>query len=121
MTPAKSRHVFKIATRKAWDEACRRGAFAGSDDDLRDGFIHLSAAHQLAGTFAKHFKGQTDLVLIALDADALGTELKWERSRNGDLFPHLYAELPTTAARTVRELSSDDSGIPIVPEDDRQC
>ena len=90
MTPAKSRYVFKIATRERGMTACQLGAFAGSADDVRDGFIHLSAAHQLAGTLAKHFKGQTDLVLITLDADALGDALRWEPSRDGDLFPHLY-------------------------------
>jgi uncharacterized protein (DUF952 family) len=121
MTPATPHHVFKIATRGAWEEACRHGAFAGSDDDLRDGFIHLSAAHQVAGTLTKHFKGQTDLVPITFDADALGAKLKWEPARDGDLFPHLYAELPTAAAQTVRPLRSDESGVFVVPEDDRQC
>jgi uncharacterized protein (DUF952 family) len=120
MSPARSRHVFKVATREAWDVACRLGAFGGSDDDARDGFIHLSAAHQLAGTLAKHFKGQTDLVLITLDADALGAGLKWERSRDGDLFPHLYSALPTAAARQVRALKSDANGVPIVPGEDEQ-
>jgi uncharacterized protein (DUF952 family) len=119
MPPNKSHCVFKVATRKAWDDACRVGIFGGSDDDLRDGFIHLSAAHQLAATLAKHFRGQTDLVLITLDATALGPELKWERSRNGDLFPHLYAVLPTAAAHQVRALSLDDDGVPIIPEDAR--
>ncbi len=121
MTPPTSHCVFKVATRQAWDDACRLGSFSGSDDDLRDGFIHLSAPHQLAETLAKHFTGQTDLVLITLDATALGSELKWERSRGGDLFPHLYASLPTTAARQVRTLRLDDSGVPIIPEDERQC
>jgi uncharacterized protein (DUF952 family) len=120
MPMAEAHHVFKIATRTAWEEACRLGLFAGSDDDLRDGFIHLSTAHQLAGTLAKHFKGQTDLVLITLDADALGEKLKWERARDGDLFPHLYAELPTSAALKVRGLSCN-GGVPIVPEEGRQC
>jgi uncharacterized protein (DUF952 family) len=78
----------------------------------------LSAAHQLAGTLAKHYKGQTDLVLITFNADALGPKLKWEPARDGDLFPHLYADLPTSAAREVRPLSSDASGVPIIPEDD---
>jgi uncharacterized protein (DUF952 family) len=121
MSPAKYRHVFKVAAQEAWDAACRSGAFTGSGDDLRDGFIHLSAAHQLAGTLAKHFKGQTDLVLITLDADALGDKLTWEPSRDGDLFPHLYAALPAAAALQVRTLKLDDSGMPIIPEDLRQC
>jgi uncharacterized protein (DUF952 family) len=121
MPPSSPSQVFKVVAREAWEEACRRGTFDGSDDDLRDGFIHLSAVHQLAGTFAKHFKGQTDLVLITLDADALGATLQWERSRGGELFPHLYGPLPTAAARQVRTLRSDATGMPIVPEDLRQC
>ncbi len=119
MTSANPRQVYKVVTREAWEDACRLGAFGGSDDDLNDGFIHLSAAHQLAGTLAKHFKGQTDLVLITLDADALGDKLKWEPSRGGDLFPHLYGALPTAAARNVRTLKSDAGGVPILPEDDQ--
>jgi uncharacterized protein (DUF952 family) len=113
--------VFKVATRAAWDDACRKGRFNGSADDLRDGFIHLSALHQLSATLAKHFKGQTDLVLVTLDTGALGDALRWERARDGDPFPHLYAGLPVTAARAVRALDLDGSGVPIVPEDVRQC
>lgn len=109
--------VFKIATRSAWDEACEQGMFPGSQDDRRDGFIHLSTHHQLAGTLAKHFKDQIDLLLIAFDADALGDELRWERSRGGDLFPHIYAPLPTAAARAERSLRLDANGLPVVPED----
>jgi len=115
------RFVFKVAARSAWDKARRSGAFKGSDDDLRDGFVHLSAWHQLAGTLARHFKGQADLVLVQFDTDALGHDLKWERSRGGDLFPHLYAALPTALARATYALNLDADGVPIVPEDLRQC
>ena len=121
MSHPKAACVFKVATRAAWDDACRAGRFIGSADDLRDGFIHLSALHQLAATLAKHFKGQTDLVLVTLDTGALGDALRWEPSRDGDLFPHLYADLPMTAAREVRAIELDSSGMPIVPEDVRQC
>ena len=121
MSPGKSRYVYKVATQNAWDAACRIGAFAGSGDDVRDGFIHLSEPRQLAGTLAKHFRGQSDLVLITLEADALGDGLKWEPSRDGDLFPHLYAALPVAAAREVRALKLDDGGVPIVPEGLSQC
>jgi len=114
-------HVYKIATRPAWAEACRCGTYTGSDDDIRDGFIHLSASHQLAGTLGKHFRGKTDLVLITLDAAALGAALRWEPSRNGELFPHLYAALPMAAARAVHALSVDAAGMPIVPEDVTRC
>jgi uncharacterized protein (DUF952 family) len=121
MSHPKPPSVFKVATRAAWDDACREGHFHGSADDLRDGFIHLSAHRQLSATLAKHFKGQTDLVLVTLDTAALGDALRWERVRDGDLFPHLYADLPTTAAREVRGIELDGSGAPIVPEDVRQC
>jgi uncharacterized protein (DUF952 family) len=119
MSHPTARSVFKVATRAAWDGACREGHFNGSADDRS--FIHLSAPHQLATTLAKHFQGQTDLVAIALDAAALGDALRWEPSRDGDLFPHLYASLPVTAARAVRALELDDNGVPIVPGDVWQC
>jgi uncharacterized protein (DUF952 family) len=121
MSHPRAQSVFKVATRTAWDDACRAGLFKGSADDVRDGFIHLSTRHQLSATLAKHFKGQTDLVLVTLDTGALGDALRWEASRDGDLFPHLYAGLPITAAREVRALELDSSGVPIVPEDVRQC
>jgi uncharacterized protein (DUF952 family) len=121
MSRPKAQSVFKVAARAAWDDACREGRFNGSADDLRDGFIHLSALHQLSATLAKHFKGQTDLVLVALDTGVLGDALRWELARDGDLFPHLYAGLPTTAAREVRALEIDGNGVPIVPEDVWQC
>jgi uncharacterized protein (DUF952 family) len=114
---AKPQPVFKIATRAAWEAACKQGIFPGSQDDRRDGFIHLSTHQQLAGTLAKHFKDQVDLLLIAFDEEALGDDLRWERSRGGDLFPHLYAPLPTAAARAVRSLQLDKNGLPLVPED----
>lgn len=109
--------VYKICARAAWEEACRSGAFAGSADDERDGFIHLSARHQLAGTAAKHFRGQADLVLVAFEAERLGPKLAWEPSRGGDLFPHLYADLPTSAAFWVRPLALGPEGVPVLPED----
>jgi uncharacterized protein (DUF952 family) len=109
--------VYKICARAAWDDACRRGACAGSADDRRDGFIHLSAPHQLAGTAAKHFRGQADLVLVAFEATRLGPKLAWESSRDGDPFPHLYADLPTSAALWVKPLALGPDGMPILPED----
>lgn len=109
--------VFKIADRSDWQDACTAGAFAGSDADLRDGFIHLSARHQLAGTAEKHFSGQPDLVLIAFKSVALGEALRWEPSRGGDLFPHLYAPLPTGAALWTKPLQLGEDGVPILPMD----
>lgn len=117
MSSTTAQLVFKVATRAAWEEACRNGAFHGSADDVRDGYIHLSAAHQLAGTLARHYKGQSDLLLITFESAALGDALRWEPSRGGDLFPHLYTPLPTHAARAVHALSLDAYGTPILPED----
>jgi len=109
--------VFKICSRQDWDAAAARGTYAGSADDQRDGFIHFSARHQLAGTAAKHFRGKTGLVLVAVPADALGSSLRWEPSRGGDLFPHLYGELATAAAIAVVPLPLDAEGIPAVPKE----
>jgi uncharacterized protein (DUF952 family) len=91
--------------------------FSGSDADRRDGFIHFSARHQLLETARKHFAGQSGLVLIAFDAQALGPGLRWELSRGGDLFPHLYAPLPTAAALWTRPLSLGEDGTPELPAD----
>jgi uncharacterized protein (DUF952 family) len=113
--------VFKIVPRCAWEDACRNGTFAGSADDTRDGFIHLSTASQAAGTLAKHFRGQHDLLLVRFEARALGDNLKWEVSRGGEEFPHLYAALPTALATAVHELRAGDDGIPLLPEDFSEC
>lgn len=100
--------VYKVCASADWSEAKRKGHYDGSPDDRRDGFIHLSTLDQLAGTLAKHFsgldgKGLPGLVLIVLDADALGPSLKWEPARDGALFPHLYAPLETD--RAMREVA----------------
>lgn len=89
--------IYKIVDRYSWRQATAAGRYEGSADDHRDGFIHFSARHQLEGTAAKHFAGQTDLLLVAIDPAALGDELKWEPSRGGDLFPHLYGPLTIDA------------------------
>ena len=83
---------------------------------MRDGFIHFSTAEQLAETAAKHFAGQTDLVLVAVDGDTLGALLKWEPSRGGALFPHLYAALPITAVRWSRPLPDETEGRRLMTE-----
>jgi uncharacterized protein (DUF952 family) len=86
-------HIYKILHRPEWDHLRENGETLGAPVDLVDGFIHFSAAPQLAETAAKWFSGQSDLVLLACDAGALGADLKWEPSRGGDLFPHLYRAL----------------------------
>jgi uncharacterized protein (DUF952 family) len=96
--------IYKICEAVLWRQAERAGVFRGASGDIRDGFIHFSSASQVRATAAKHFLGVGDLVLIAIDADALGDALKWEVSRGGELFPHLYGELPLGAVLWVKPL-----------------
>jgi len=107
--------IYKICGRAAWRAAESGGAFLGSEADARDGFIHFSTAGQVAETAAKHFAEESDLVLVAVDADALRPSLKWEPSRGGDLFPHLYGPLPLTAVRWTRPLPRAADGRHIFP------
>ena len=93
------RHVFKILPLADWTQALECGRYTGSADDRRDGFIHFSDIDQVCGTLEKHFAGQNGLVLVCVDAAALGDDLRWEVSRGGKAFPHLYAELPVSVAR----------------------
>lgn len=107
MTP-----VYKIVSRIAWDEAVAGGRFDGAAIDLRDGYIHLSTGAQAQDTARLHFKGQSGLVLVALSAEALGPALKWEASRGGQLFPHLYAPLDPALALSVRDIPLGADGVP---------
>ena len=100
--------IYKILSADDWREAERSGRYRGSPDDKRDGFIHFSTNEQTLGTYEKYFSGKPDLMLTAIDADALGAALKWEPSRGGALFPHLYGELPLSAVRWSRVLVSID-------------
>jgi uncharacterized protein (DUF952 family) len=102
--------IYKICTAAEWREAERAGVYRGSEADRGDGFIHFSTAAQAAETAAKWFAGQRDLVLVAVDGDALGDRLKWEPSRGGALFPHLYGELDARAVTRVDPLPLDASG-----------
>jgi uncharacterized protein (DUF952 family) len=96
--------VYKICPTPVWREAERAGVFRGSPVDLRDGFIHCSSAQQAVETAAKHFAGQNDLLLLYVDTAKLGDKLKWEPSRGGALFPHLYGDLPLSAVTRVESL-----------------
>lgn len=109
---AQAEVVYKIMPRIMWEDALRKSIFVGSPDDIRDGFIHFSQAHQVATTLARHFQGQSDLVLIAVKSAALENDLVWETSRGGELFPHLYASLPTALAIWLRTIDCDANGIP---------
>jgi uncharacterized protein (DUF952 family) len=105
-----SEPVYKICSRAALEEARKSERFDGSAADARDGFIHLSAGHQVSGTLAKYFAGQRNLVLLAVDPDRLGERLRWERSRGGELFPHLYGPLNLAHVISVEALELQEDG-----------
>ena len=108
--------IYKICSEALWREAERTGVFAGAAIDLEDGYIHFSTAAQARETAARHFAGQGDLVLVAIDAGALGDGLRWEPSRGGDLFPDLYGPLRLDAVRWVRPLPLGPDGRHVFPE-----
>jgi len=107
--------IYKICDAAQWAEAERAGEFRGSGIDLADGYIHFSTASQAAETAAKHFARMTDLVLVAVAAEELSGALKWEPSRGGALFPHLYGVLPMTAVRWTKPLPLDAGGTHVFP------
>ena len=102
--------IYKLLARDAWDAAVEGGVFNGSAVDLADGYIHFSTADQAQETARLHFAGQADLVVLVVAAEALGDGLKWEPSRGGQLFPHLYGVLPTSKVDAVRPLSLGADG-----------
>ena len=99
--------VYKILPQADWLALERDGQLPLTGTDARDGFVHLSTAQQLAGTLQQHFAGADNLVLLALDATQIATDLKWEASRNGALFPHLYA--PLSRAPIIADFALDDT------------
>jgi len=107
--------LYKIVPAALWREAERAGRFRGSPVDLKDGFMHFSTAGQAEETAAKHFAGQHDLLLVSVDEGALGSTLKWEPSRGGALFPHLYGELALDAVRKVEPLPLGPDGRHVFP------
>jgi uncharacterized protein (DUF952 family) len=98
--------VYKVCAASEWSDAVAAGTYRGSGVDRRDRFVHLSTGAQLEETLRLHFVGQCDLVLVAFDPGALGGALRWEPSRGGDLFPHLYGELPVALAQWVRAIEA---------------
>jgi uncharacterized protein (DUF952 family) len=101
--------IYKICDREEWERALEQGQFAGSAVDRKDGYIHFSAAHQLRETARRHFAGRHGLVLLSVTAEALGSELHWEKSRGGELFPHLYAPLAVRHVHSVVPLRWRDT------------
>ena len=102
--------IYKIVPQALWRAAEALAEFDGAPVDLADGFIHFSTGAQVRKTAAKHFAGERDLLLVAIDAQRLGDALKWELSRGGDLFPHLYGKLQLADVLRVQSLPLRDDG-----------
>lgn len=113
------RIIYKIVPRELWQEARDEGVFRGAAIDLTDGYIHFSTVAQAVETAARHFVGVEGLLLVAVNAASLGEALRFEPSRGGDLFPHLYANLPLDAVLWEKPLPLGDDGRHIFPEMDR--
>ena len=107
--------VFKICLDSEWQEAVNKGVYTGSALDLRDGFIHLSSSDQVIETAQLHFMNISDLLLVAVDP--AGLDIRYEESRNGQMFPHLFSDLPVSAAVNVQPISMDADGVPIITAD----
>ncbi|WP_279357315.1 DUF952 domain-containing protein [Methylobacterium indicum] len=108
--------IYKICPAALWRAAEAAGRFDGAPVDLADGYIHFSTAAQAPETAAKHFSGQDDLLLVAVEAEALGEALRFEPSRGGALFPHLYGPLPLSAVRSVAPLPVGPDGRHVFPD-----
>lgn len=107
--------IYHICRRSEWENGKAAGLYKGSSQDAEDGFIHFSTAAQIRGSAAKHRAGQKDLVLLTVDAAALGGDLKWQPSRSGALFPHLHGVLPVTAVLRVDDLPLGADGFHLFP------
>jgi uncharacterized protein (DUF952 family) len=103
--------AYKLVDRAEWTAALAAGAYAGSAVDRADGYIHMSTATQLAETARRHYAGHDDLLLVEVALAPLGEALKWEASRGGELFPHLFAPLPAGIGAPRRPLSVDAEGV----------
>jgi len=107
--------IFKVVSADQWTIAQKQGEFRGAEIDLTDGYIHFSTAQQVEATVEKHFAGQPGLILVGVDSEKLGDALKYEPSRGGDLFPHLYGSLNLEAVVSVAELPIGKDGKHIFP------
>ena len=102
--------LYKVVPAAIWRSAEAEGLFRGAGIDLQDGFIHLSGADQVVETVTKHFAGQHGLLLITIDGEKLGPPLRWEPSRGGELFPHVYGVIPMEAVEQVDPLPLGEDG-----------
>jgi len=107
--------AYKILTREQWEQWRAEALFTGAPVDLADGYIHLSARDQVAETLTKHFAGQDELMLAMVDLPALGDLVKWEVSRGGALFPHVYGSIPFDAVTTKAKLRLSADGKHALP------
>ena len=107
--------IYKICPAQDWAQAQQQRSYTGSPLDRKDGFIHFSTANQVAGTLAKYYAEANDLVLVAVDTAQLGETLRFERARDGALFPHLYAALPLEAVQWVKPLTRGTDGAFVLP------
>lgn len=107
--------IFHMCRREEWAQALVTGSYPGSSQDVADGFIHFSTAEQIVESARRHRAGQSGLVLLAVKPEALGPALKWETSRSGALFPHLYGALLVTAVHWVRDLPLGPDGAHVMP------
>lgn len=107
--------IYKLFRAAEWTDLERDGQTPGAPVDVADGYVHFSTAPQLTGTLAKHFAGETGLMLLALDGDALGPDLRWEPARDGALFPHLYRPLRRSDVTAATPLEDGPNG-PVLPE-----
>ncbi|MDD3447263.1 MAG: DUF952 domain-containing protein [Zavarzinia sp.] len=107
--------AYKILTGEQLQQLLAAGTFTGAPVDLADGYIHLSTAGQVQGTLDKHFAGQDDLHIAVVDLTVLGDAVKWEVSRGGALFPHVYADLPLTAVLVHAPVERSADGQVILP------
>lgn len=108
--------IYKIVPAALWRQAEARGVFAGAPVDFADGYMHFSTAAQARETAAKHFAGQDELLLVAVEAAELGPALRWEVSRGGALFPHLYAALALAHVTSVAPLPLGANGVHVFPD-----
>jgi uncharacterized protein (DUF952 family) len=115
VTPVTPQRIYRIVAADVWQRAEALGIFAGTEHDVRDGFIHFSTASQVAETAARHYAGLANLLLVAVNVATLGDALRWEPSRGGALFPHLYASLPTNTAAFVVPLPLGPDGLHVLP------
>ncbi|HWB49659.1 MAG TPA: DUF952 domain-containing protein [Stellaceae bacterium] len=111
-----SRMIYHMCRADEWSAAVPSGAYHGSSQDRADGFIHFSTAAQIVESACRHRAGQDGLLLVAVDAARLGDRLKWEPSRGGDLFPHLYGPLDPAESASVRPLPLGPDGLHVFPE-----